>query len=192
MRPAMKWLLRALAVLVIAGGVAACTDEDGPPPQRSDEERRNKTVDQLIQDQPAETMNFSPSRETINFWISTWGQEPGKPSFVYLVGANGEDIGYYVLEGLPVSYCASVTRNYQVRDGSGDTELVTPAPGVDGVWYSGGQCNVYYGRDATTGAYIEYTVGQGTNVLLYDQPQPREGSRPLGDAVADEVEVPTE
>lgn len=142
-------------------------------------------------------MAYSPTRETINFWIDTW-DEPGKLSFVYLQGANGEFLGYYVLEGLPVSYCAALTPTYETLEPHGDNDGVVsvPAPSMDGVYYVGGdQCNTYYGCDATSGAYIEYTAGLGINVLLFDEPMPRQEERniqPLGDATVDNVEVPEE
>jgi hypothetical protein len=62
-----------------------------------------------------------------------------------------------------------------------------PAPGVDGVYYSGGQCNSYYGKDATTGAYVEYTAGLGINVLLFDEPLPRQDVEPLGPTSVEDV-----
>lgn len=34
--------------------------------------------------------------------------------------------------------------------------------------------------DATTGAYIEYTIGEGQSVFLYDQPLDIDDAQPLG------------
>lgn len=180
-----RWILAAV-VAVVALVALGCSSQE-PEGQKADADRRTKTVQSLIEGQPAKSMEYSPSRETINFWIDTW-DEPGKLSFVYLQGANGEFLGYYVLEGLPVSYCASITRNYDIRSGSGDTELLLPAPGVDGVWYSGGQCNTYYGKDATTGAYVEWTAGLGINTLLFDEPLPNQNVQPLGPTSVEEAE----
>lgn len=179
-----RWLLLPLFLLV-ALVLASCETGGSGDGQKEDASRRNKGVQDLIANQPAKSMEYSPSRETINFWIDTW-DEPGKLSFVYLQGANGELLGYYVLEGLPVSYCASITRNYDVRDDA-EGNLVTPAPGVDGVWYSGGQCNTYYGKDATTGAYVEWTAGLGINTLLYDEPLLNQNAQPLGPTSVDDV-----
>lgn len=174
-----------LAVAVtIALSASSCDDGTGSSsnPQQSDSQTRQDSYERLEAGQPAEGMDYSPSRSTINFWASTWEQE-GKLSFIYLQGANGELLGYFVLEGLPVSYCASLTPNYEkigldLGDFRGET--IVPAPGIDGVYYSGGQCATYYGKDATTGAYIEYTVGNGQNVLLFDEPLPRQDVQPLG------------
>ena len=149
---------------------------------------RDGSYDSLVAAQPAHSMTYSPTRETINFWIDTWNQ-PGKLSYVYLQSGEGNLVGYYVLKGLPVSYCAGLTppdRKVSIDLGSnGYGDALTAAPSVDGVFYSGAQCNSFFGEDATTGAYIEYTVGQSQNVLLYDAPLPRQDVQPLGPTTVD-------
>lgn len=175
-----------LLLLVSAVALAGCTTDKSA--QGNEVRIRNNGYARLARQQPAHTMDYSPSRDTINFWIDTWGK-PGKLSYVYLLASNGQMIGYYVFKGLPVSYCASLTPNYDflddVTDVQGKTHNVAgvqqvPAPGVDGVYYSGGQCSAYYGKDATTNSYIEYTVGQGISALIYERPLPRQDVEPLG------------
>lgn len=165
--------LAAIGLLVLTG----CTQENDTV--KSERNIRSQGYARLASKQPAHTMSYSPSRDTINFWIDTWGKQPGKLSYVYLIASNGQMIGYYVFRGLPVSYCAALTPTYDVY-GSADGNLVLPAPGVDGVYYSGGQCSAYYGRDATTNSYLEYTVGQGISALIYERPLPRQDVEPLG------------
>lgn len=177
----------AMVTLVLAGSACSLGSDDG---SKSDSKTRDTTNVNLQKDQPAHEMSYSPTRETINFWIDTWGK-PGKLSFIYLQGASGDLIGYYVFKGLPVSYCAALTPTYKeghVDSGDGDSNdqgVMVPAPSMDGVYYSGGGglCNTYYGKDATTGSYMEYTVGYGQNVLLYDAPLPRQDVQPLGRTV---------
>lgn len=172
--------LSAAAVLALT--LTAC--EDGGEGQAAETKTQQTNYNRLVKDQPAHTMAYSSTRATVNGWIDTWGQE-GKLSYVYLQNAEGKITGYYVLKGLPVSYCVSLTPNYTFvgtpDDGASDKNQQVPAPSIDGVYYSGGQCNTYYGFDATSGAYVEYTVGLGINVLLYDQPLP---PQKVGDAVA--------
>src|SRR3546814_18270023 len=55
----------------------------------------------------AHTGTYSPTRETKNFWIDTWMKKPGKKSYVYIQNANGQ-YGYYILKGLPVTYCVGL------------------------------------------------------------------------------------
>lgn len=169
-----------IAALALTGCEAATT--------QSDASNRDKAHDQMESSQAAKTMDYSPTRETINFWVDTW-DEPGKLSYVYLQNNTGDMLGYYVLEGLPVSYCAQISPTTEVY-GSSNSRVVVPTPANDGAYYSGGgSCNTYYGKDATTGAYIEYTAGLGINVLLFDQPLPNSnGIEPLGGTSVDDIE----
>lgn len=173
----------ALSLIASVGLLSACGSDSGGKGQASDSKRQQSNYDRLVSQEPAHSMGYSPTRRTINFWIDTWSK-PGKLAYVYLQNANGDLIGYYVLAGPPVSMCTSLTPNYKLKgEGGGDSssEIVLPAPGMDGVYYSGGECNTYYGEDATTHAYIEYTAGLGINVLLYDQPLPNHPNvQPLG------------
>lgn len=179
---------RMTTILAVVGaltlGLGACTSETPQSSQRQETERRQATYDDLVARQPAHSMEYSPTRDQINFWIDTWGTEEGKLSYVYLLASNGQMIGYYVFRGLPVSYCAALTPTYEhygwSDSNTGVTGYPVPAPGVDGVYYSGGQCSAYYGQDASTGSYLEYTVGQGISALIYEQPLPRQDVEPLG------------
>jgi hypothetical protein len=172
-------LRRALVLLAIAGmalfGLAACTDDAGDQEQ----DRTLGGYSKLVAQQPSKTMGYSPSRNTANFWIETWSK-PGKLSYVYLQNADGDLLGYYVFKGLPVPYCVSLTPPDQVN-GRGDYGVVRKAPAVDGVYYGEGDCGRYFGIDATTNSYVEYTAGMGINVLLYDRPLPNHPNvKPLG------------
>lgn len=178
----------ALVFVLSALALSGCADESTSA-QNNEQKLRQGTYQRLAAAQPAKPMDYSPSRDTINFWIDTWGKAPGKNSYVYLLASNGQMIGYYVFKGLPVSYCAALTPNYEFVDDfvdvDGDRHNVegafqVPAPGVDGVYYSGGQCSAYYGKDASTNQYIEYTVGQGISALIYERPLPRQDVEPLG------------
>jgi hypothetical protein len=174
--------LLAGALFFLATGAPACGGGNKATGQKSETDIQQSNYDKVSKSQPAHTMPYSPTRDTVNFWIDTW-KKPGKLSYVYLQAANGELIGYYIFKGLPVSYCVSLTPNYTFVDPKDDDvnqAYQVPAPSIDSVYYSGGQCNSYYGRDATTNSYIEYTVGNGQNVLLYERALPRQDVKPLG------------
>lgn len=176
----------AIAVLLTA---SSCDAE--PSTARTESDIQQQNYADLAKSQPLETMDYSPTRETINAWIRTWGKEPGKLSYIYLLAGDGTYLGYYVLKGLPVSYCAMGSPTYVWEDtpnDDNDVPEIVPAPGMDGAYYSGGQCGTYYGIDATTGAYIEYTAGLGINVLLYEEPLPLQVKvEPLGPTSLDDV-----
>lgn len=174
-----------LAAIFAIGLLAACGEVERDA-QKKESDRRQGSYEQLSSNQPAESMSYSPTRNTINGWIETW-DEPGKLSYVYLLASNGQLIGYYIFEGLPVSICTALTPNYDIRSHEYGN-VVVPAPGVDGVYYGGGECSAYYGFDATTGSYIEYTIGNGISHLVFEEPMPRQDVEPLGFAIIGEVE----
>jgi len=173
----MKKFAALIVALLLAFVLAACTEQDAA--QEKETQTQQDGYSKLVATEPAHAMNYSATRKTINFWIDTWNK-PGQLAYVYLQNADGDMIGYFVLQGPPVSMCTSLTPNYRINSDSYG-KVVVPAPGMDGVYYSGGECNTYYGKDATTGAYIEYTAGLGINVLLFTQPLPNHPNvQPLG------------
>ncbi len=145
--------------------LVACSGEGDA--QRKETDRQQSTYEKLTEIEPAMEVTNPKTRETINFHTETWNN-PEQLAYVYLQNSEGNMIGYYVLDGSPVSMCTSLTPNYRVR--GGDSKVVTPAPSIDGVYRSAEDCSRYYGKDATTGAYIEFTVGMGINMLLYTEP----------------------
>lgn len=183
MRSVTKKISTVGAGIALVLGLTAC--EDQPNSQSQETQRKQESYDKLTAGQPAKSMNYSPSRETINGWVETW-DAPNKLSYVYMRASTGKIIGYYVLKGLPVSMCASLTPTFEIIDRM-DTDFDVPAPAMDGVYYSGGQCNVYYGFDATTGAYLEFSVGNGLNYQLMDQPLPAEDVPALGFTKVEDV-----
>lgn len=175
-------IIGAVTGLTLSAFLLIGCDEVAADPQEKENHSRQSGYKALVNQQPAHKMSYSPTRATKNFWVDTWNKK-GKLSYVYLLNANGDTIGYYVLVGLPVSYCTSLIPPYQIKEqwGNDVQDLIVPGPSVDGTFSSASNCNVFYGRDATNGAYIEYTTGQGINALVYDQPLPRfKTAQPLG------------
>jgi hypothetical protein len=171
----LKSVLGGLAALVMLVTLAACTSspKDGTP-QKNESKVQQDSYKRLTAAEPAHEMTYPVTRKTINFWVDTWNK-PGKLAYTYLQNSNGDLIGYYVTQGPPVSMCTALTPTYKFVNPGGNNDggrnnVLVPAPSVDGVYYSGGECNTYYAKDATSGAFIEFTAGLGINVLLYDQP----------------------
>ena len=179
MRRKVTATIAAVGVAVLA--LTGCTEPT------ADEKSRDDAYQKVMERQPGKTLEYSPTRETINFWVDTWNEE-GKLSYVYLQNTSGDVIGYYVLKGLPVSYCAQISPPDYVDHGSSGSNVARKAPANDGAYYGDGNCNTFYGQDATSGSYIEYTAGLGINVLLFDSPMPNQGdAKPLGPTSVDDV-----
>jgi hypothetical protein len=144
--------------------------------QDKDNAIRQSGFDRLQANQPAVYMDYSPTRTGIKFFADKWGKDPNKLSYVYLTNQDGAVEHYVVLKGLPISYCAQMLPP-QVRDSSSSYgSVVIPAPGVDGAYYGGnGGCDQYYGIDATTNGYVEWTQRPA---LLWSQSNQLVGRRP--------------
>ncbi|MFJ2007047.1 hypothetical protein [Streptomyces chartreusis] len=196
MRRLTTTALAALTVGSLAIGLTACDDTQESNSRKSESKARNSSYDQLVARQPAHTGSYSPTRETKNFWIDTWMKSPNKLSYVYIQNANGE-YGYFILKGLPVTYCVSLLPpEVKTPADFGDTtgDLLVQGPSMDGTYSSGSNCNAYYGKDATTGAYVEFSVGQNQSYFLYDQPLdlPQfKGARPMGPSRIEDVKDST-
>ncbi|MFH8483132.1 hypothetical protein [Streptomyces sp. NPDC018055] len=168
----LKYFITALLAFGLVFGATACTTEDKPTSRAKENKARQSNYDKLVARQPAHTLTYSPTRDTKNFWIDTWGKTPNKLSYVYIQNANGE-YGYFVLKGLPVTYCVSLLppeQKSRVDIGQYDGDAFVQAPSMDGTFSSNSNCNAFYGKDASTGAYVEFSVGQNQSYFLYDQP----------------------
>lgn len=165
----MRKLMQVLILALVAGFIAVGCGDVQPSAQQKEAENRDQNYESLQNKQPAQTMDYSPTRESINQWMEYWEQE-GKVSYVYWKAANGQITHYAVLKGLPVSYCAALSPPVDVIDKIDRGMVTVPAQSMDGVYYSGGQCNQYFGFDATTNAYIEFSLGGSQDYFLADQP----------------------
>jgi hypothetical protein len=187
----LKAVLAVLIVALLAIGLTACGG--GSENEKAHENQANirqRSFAKLSKQEPVEEATFSPTRRTINFWTKTWGHDPNKLSYVYLQADNGQLTGYYVFKGLPVSECAAMTETYEFVDPKNDEhsqDFMVPAPGMDGAYYSGGQCSVYYGIDALSGQYMEFSLSGGQSFLLYEKPLPKPEVEPLGFTTIQEV-----
>src|SRR3546814_4543224 len=94
-------------------------------------------------------------------------KKPGKKSYVYIQNANGQ-YGYYILKGLPVTYCVGLLPP-EVKQrgdlGQYDGDMVVQGPSMDGTYSSGSNCNTMYGQDAESGAYLEWRSEEHTSEL---------------------------
>lgn len=147
--------------------LSACTVEQNA--QEKETETQQNNYKELVEKEAAKAMTNPKTRETINFWVDTWNKKD-QLAYVYLQNSSGDMIGYYVLDGPPVSMCAMLTPNYKIETKGTDGIASVPAPGIDGVYRGGEDCSRYFGKDATNDAYVEFTVGMGINMLLYTEP----------------------
>lgn len=190
MRKAVIAVLVGMLVVFLAACEPTQSSQDAT---HREQDKQNQTYEDLTTTQPAEGMAYSPTRDSLNKWAKAW-EEEGKLSYVYVFAANGQEMGYYIFKGLPVSYCASLTppdkieSTRNITSSAGPDVVTREAPALDGVYY--GNCNYQqlFGFDAVSGTYYEFTGGGSFNYFLSDQPMTQfESMKPAGDATYDDV-----
>lgn len=96
--------------------------------------------------------------------------EKGKLFYVYILGDNGQQMGYYVANTRPVATCSLLTPPddiWKKESSYGFTSQRITAPGLGGVYSTSSGCNSVFFFDAATDAYIEIS---GLNYFVSDQP----------------------
>ncbi len=95
------------------------------------------------------------------------------PWYVYILGDNGNTIGYYVAKSAPVNSCAFLSSTEQVWTGGqdGNASQVLTAPSLDGIYYGGSGsatgCDEWFLFDLATNALIKF---RGLHFYVADQP----------------------
>ncbi len=179
-----------LIVMLVAAVFAFGCEADRNSATERETQTQSKNAESLAQNQPAEGMDWSPTRNNLLKWADKW-EEQGKLSYVYFFGANGEKVGYFIFEGLPTSYCASLTSPDKINKvetyGSPNPAVVTTAPALDAAYYSGSNCAQFFGYEAGTGNYFEFTIGGSFNYFLSDSPLTELDMQPLGNTTEEEA-----
>lgn len=152
-------------VSIVTVILVAC--EEHSEAEKSEKGVQDSNYEKLVKQEPAKEVTNPKTRETVNFFTETWN-EKDQLAYVYLQNSEGKMIGYYALDGPPVSMCTALTP--PDRTEGMESRVVRQAPGIDGVYRSDEDCSRYYGKDASTGSYVEFTVGMGINMLLYTEP----------------------
>lgn len=150
----------------MALGLTGCLEDNDAKAEEN--KRKEATYERLVANQPAVAMDYSPTRESLNQWVKTWGK-PNQLSYVYIQNAKGE-YGYMVMKNLPVPRCKMLTANTKPYGTSSGGLINTELPGMDGTYTAPGTCNSYFGFDATTGAYMEFTIGMNQSFFLFNAP----------------------
>jgi hypothetical protein len=153
-----KVITVAVTSFIVVFLLSACTDEA----QKQDKSRRDAVASredvfdraEAVHPVPTNLSNF-PMREVLAK-MTLRQDEVNHPWYIYIMGMNGEPIGYYVGQTYPVNACnflSDSTRFVDLPDGQWG---VTTAPSYDGVFYGGGgaasNCNGYVFFDVTTNA----------------------------------------
>lgn len=161
----MKKLLYILLTLVIlATGVIVIACGREPSVQEVDKQAQEDILSRAQASEPVYQIQNFLSREAINEWLKRV-DVPNKLWYIYLLSDSGAMIGYHVSRTIPLSYGVSITNPAQRITGSWGN-VVMPAPGLDGVFYTGSDPSIHFCFDAETDALITFSC----EFVYYDMP----------------------
>ena len=114
------------------------------------------------------TNNFPMRQALVDFTLRT--DLLNHPWFVYVLGDNGNILGYYVARTKPVNSCNFLSSTESIG-GDSNGYVVLTAPSLDGIYYGGGGaaagCDAWFFFESASNAMIEV---RGLKYFVSDQP----------------------
>lgn len=159
----MRKLTVALTIALALAAVAGCKDESA---RAKNVQAQRSVMDRATASSPVPQLNNFLAREAVVKQVKRL-DEAGKIFYVYIIGDNGQQLGYYVSSTRPMATCTLLTPPQEMtQSGNGNWAPVT-APGLGGTYSTASGCNSVFFFDAATDAYIEVS---GMNLFIADQP----------------------
>lgn len=160
-----------VSIFALAVIVTACKDNQTSSTSEQGEKTQESVMQKAQSAQPTYQPDHFLTRKNINKWMKRM-DDPSKIYYVYLVGDNGNIIGYHTASTRPTSTCTYLTppERIEVYDGGSHgawNPIKRTAPSLDGVYRKGGSCSVFF-FTADTDAFVQ--IPDGLDYLLYDQP----------------------
>lgn len=147
----------------------SCSSSGGQQARQTAVAQRNNTFSKASSVVPVPQLTNFPGRKALADYTSRQDLID-HPWYVYILGDQGNTIGYYVAKTYPLSTCDFLSSTQDVQNSS-NGNLVLDAPSLDGIFYGGSgssaQCG-FFMFDAATNALI--VLSPGVHFYTADQP----------------------
>lgn len=165
-RSALVTMIAVFLALASAAIVKSAAFDTSPSDNRKQAvEARNAAFNRAKSLYPdPNNVNFPMRKQLVEF-----DQREDKlhhPWYVYILGQQGNVVGYYVAKFAPENSCNFLSSTEDVY-GSNDGNLKMQSPSYDGVYYGSSACDEWFFFDAATNALIKI---RGVNFFTADQP----------------------
>lgn len=162
-------------LLALVGVLAGCSCESGNSQLSKQQQKavtqRAQAFSRAEAAWPVPKTNNFPLRETL-VTMTERDDLLNHPWYVYILGMNGNVIGYYVSKTDPVNACDFLSSTENVGTyGDNAGVAVTTAPSLDGIYYGGAGssagCDAWVFLDESTNALVKI---RGLPFYVADQP----------------------
>jgi hypothetical protein len=149
-------LISGALFLVMTG--TACLEEDTASKQRNRAvNERIKTFSKAEKVAPTPKLSNFPIRKALVKYTEREDMV-NHPWYTYVLGDNGNVLGYYVSTTPPINACNFLSST-EILDRTSEGAAVLTAPSLDGIYYGGagasGGCDVFFFFDRATDALIK-------------------------------------
>ena len=161
-------LIGVIAILFLS--IGACASEElGEQQRREAIYAREQSFERAEAQIPAPIPTNFLARKMLVKFVNRL-DTPDLPFYIYVLGENGNVIGYYVSQAIPVNICAFITSTEKIYSSSSGNIKLT-APSYDGIYYGGAGassgCDGWFIFDSATDALI---IIYGRNLFVASQP----------------------
>lgn len=154
----IRFAIFAALLLVVGMGASECDDTGADDVQREKSiKARTDTFARAEAKVPLPRTNNFPLRSLLAE-MTRREDLPNHPWYTYLLGEQGNVVGYYVSKTVPVNKCNFLSSTEKVKNAGYDDNaaVLLQAPSLDGIYYGKADCNVWVMQDYSTGALISF------------------------------------
>lgn len=163
-------LIVGIIVAMMAVLAIACDEEIGKEQREESARTRIESQERAEAVVPVRESTNYPARRALEEF--SWRVDQiDRIWYVYILGDNGNIIGYYAAQTRPVNSCTFLSSTEIVQDTGEGSGIVLTAPSLDGIYYGGAGasagCDAWFFFDAATDAMVEI---RGVKFFTADQP----------------------
>ena len=152
-----RLLIPAILAIIIAVALIGCEYNEKPSgdnQRRNSVEFRTTNFERAAKLYPLPAQENFPLREALVEYTRRQDLQ-NHPWYIYVLGQNGNPIGYFVGKTYPQNACNFLSSTEEIRSNENGTVVLT-APSLDGIFYGGsgasGACTSYFFFDVSTNA----------------------------------------
>jgi hypothetical protein len=162
------WVIALVAVALISAacGAIATGGLNKADNRKDDVEHRNDAYNAAKAKYPdPHPVNFPMRKQLVEF--TNREDQLNHPWYVYILGDNGNTIGYYVAKFAPENSCNFLSSTEDIWTGDSGSSQKMQAPSYDGVYYGESSCDEWFIFDYSTNALVKF---RGLKFYTADQP----------------------
>jgi hypothetical protein len=147
----------AVFALLLLMGASDCNGDSSAGDEQRDKavSGRWRNFDRAVAKYPDPQLSNFPMREAL-IEMTNRQDMVNHPWYVYIFGHNGNMIGHYVAETVPINACNFLSSSEDVYEDNNEAGLTTlSAPSLDGMFYGNSACDAWFFIDVASNSLVQ-------------------------------------